>query len=67
MVTHDWPAGITDYGDVHGLLQIKPYFEESIQSNKLGNPVAMDLLNVRAPPRPVATWGLRAAPRNSKC
>uniref|UniRef100_A0A914CS51 Lariat debranching enzyme C-terminal domain-containing protein n=1 Tax=Acrobeloides nanus TaxID=290746 RepID=A0A914CS51_9BILA len=45
MVTHDWPAGITDYGDVHGLLRIKPYFEADIQMNKLGNPAAMGLLN----------------------
>ena len=50
MVTHDWPVGITDYGDVHGLLRLRPDFKGDIQMNKLGNPAAMDLLNVRVLP-----------------
>lgn len=45
-MTHDWPAGITDYGDVQSLLKIKPYFREDIERNQLGNPATMDLLHV---------------------
>ncbi|CAD6195506.1 unnamed protein product [Caenorhabditis auriculariae] len=44
MVTHDWPSGITDFGDVKRLLRVKPYFEEDIKLGKLGNPGTMQLL-----------------------
>lgn len=50
MVTHDWPAGITDYGDVKQLLRLKPYFEEDLKKNAIGNPVAMTLLHVSSVP-----------------
>lgn len=46
MVTHDWPAGITDYGDVKQLLRLKPYFEEDLKKNAIGNPASMTLLHV---------------------
>ncbi|KHN80109.1 Lariat debranching enzyme [Toxocara canis] len=41
MVSHDWPAGITDYGDVEDLLKKKPFFKEDIEKNALGNPATM--------------------------
>lgn len=44
MISHDWPAGITDYGDVDQLLKLKPYFKEDIQKNTLGNPASLGLL-----------------------
>ncbi|KAK6022818.1 hypothetical protein OSTOST_11472, partial [Ostertagia ostertagi] len=44
MVTHDWPAGIVDYGDKQSLLRIKPFFYADIESGKLGNPSTMQLL-----------------------
>ncbi|PIO55415.1 Ser/Thr phosphatase family protein, partial [Teladorsagia circumcincta] len=46
MVTHDWPAGIVDYGDKQLLLRIKPFFYADIESGKLGNPSTMQLLFV---------------------
>ncbi|VIO95582.1 Zinc finger, C2H2 type family protein [Brugia malayi] len=49
MVTHDWPAGITDYGDVKQLLRLKPYFEEDLKKNAIGNPASMTLLHVLKP------------------
>ncbi|CAG9529640.1 unnamed protein product [Cercopithifilaria johnstoni] len=49
MVTHDWPAGITDYGDVKQLLKLKPYFEEDLKKNAIGNPASMTLLHVLKP------------------
>ncbi|VDM41547.1 unnamed protein product [Toxocara canis] len=45
MVSHDWPAGITDYGDVEDLLKKKPFFKEDIEKNALGNPATMSLLH----------------------
>ncbi|KAK6056302.1 hypothetical protein COOONC_06196 [Cooperia oncophora] len=44
MVTHDWPAGIVDYGDKQSLLRTKPFFFADIESGKLGNPATMQLL-----------------------
>ena len=45
-MSHDWPAGITDFGDVERLLRFKPYFREDIERNQLGNPATMDLIYV---------------------
>ena len=45
-MSHDWPAGITDFGDVQRLLRFKPYFREDIERNQLGNPATMDLIYV---------------------
>jgi lariat debranching enzyme len=36
-LSHDWPSGIWDYGDVSQLLRLKPYFQEDIQTGKLGS------------------------------
>ncbi|CAI4230015.1 unnamed protein product [Auanema sp. JU1783] len=44
MLTHDWPCGITDFGNVNNLLRFKPHFAEDIEANKLGNPGTMMLL-----------------------
>lgn len=46
VVTHDWPSGITSFGNVNWLINIKPHFEEDIKNGELGNPVTMDLLRV---------------------
>lgn len=31
-VSHDWPEGITQYGNVQQLLRHKPYFEQEVRS-----------------------------------
>ncbi|CAJ0577385.1 unnamed protein product, partial [Mesorhabditis spiculigera] len=49
VVTHDWPAGITDYGNVQQLLRFKPYFEEDIKYNRLGNAATLQLLQELRP------------------
>ncbi|KYM98349.1 Lariat debranching enzyme, partial [Cyphomyrmex costatus] len=41
---HDWPAGITKYGDEDTLLKQKPFFKEDIENNALGSPPCMELL-----------------------
>lgn len=48
-LSHDWPAGITKYGDENILLKGKPFFKNDIGSNKLGSPPSMDLLKHHYP------------------
>ncbi len=49
MLTHDWPTGITTFGNCSELLRIKPYFEEEIQNNTLGSPENEKLLKILKP------------------
>ncbi|XP_049848881.1 lariat debranching enzyme A-like [Schistocerca gregaria] len=49
MISHDWPRGIYQFGDVSQLLKKKPFFRREIESNTLGNPAAEWLLNVLRP------------------
>ncbi|RCN32223.1 hypothetical protein ANCCAN_21985, partial [Ancylostoma caninum] len=44
MISHDWPAGIADFGDKDWLLRVKPFFVDDVNSGKLGNPSTMQLL-----------------------
>ncbi|CAB3407998.1 unnamed protein product [Caenorhabditis bovis] len=44
MISHDWPGGIADFGDINWLFRIKEYFRKDHESGKLGNPAAMKLL-----------------------
>ncbi|KEG09268.1 hypothetical protein DQ04_05511030 [Trypanosoma grayi] len=48
-VSHDWPVGITKYGDETQLLRYKPYFEDDIRHSALGNPHTMPLLRAAKP------------------
>lgn len=43
-VSHDWPTGVTKYGDEEQLLRYKPYFREDIRHGVLGNPHTVKLL-----------------------
>ena len=49
VVSHDWPEGITQYGDLERLLKIKPYFKSDIEARKLGNPHFMRILKKLKP------------------
>ncbi|XP_047534939.1 lariat debranching enzyme [Vanessa atalanta] len=49
MLSHDWPRGITSYGDKNNLLRRKPFLREDIESNQLGSPPAEKLLNTLKP------------------
>ncbi|XP_053606620.1 lariat debranching enzyme [Plodia interpunctella] len=49
MLSHDWPRGITDYGDKEHLLKRKPFFKEDIESNQLGSIPAERLLHTLKP------------------
>lgn len=43
-MTHDWPVGITRFGNEEGLLRYKPYFKKDIEKGELGNPFSQKLL-----------------------
>lgn len=44
-LSHDWPRGVYNFGDVEKLLRVKSFFEEEISQNKLGSPPCEELLN----------------------
>lgn len=49
MLSHDWPNGITPYGNQYKLLQQKKYFRDDIESNQLGSTPSMKLLYTLRP------------------
>jgi lariat debranching enzyme len=49
MISHDWPQGIEQYGDVQGLLRRKPFFQQEVQDNTLGSPPLMQVLQTVRP------------------
>ncbi|UYV79748.1 FHDC1 [Cordylochernes scorpioides] len=49
MLTHDWPRGIYNYGDVQKLLRHKGFFQKEIEENTLGSRPAEDLLKKLKP------------------
>ncbi|CAH1790084.1 unnamed protein product [Owenia fusiformis] len=48
-LSHDWPRGVYNYGDVAGLLRAKKYFKDEVNQNKLGSPAAEELLHYLQP------------------
>lgn len=48
-VSHDWPQGIEEKGDLEALLRLKPFFKSDIQQKKLGSPVNRNILQVLIP------------------
>jgi lariat debranching enzyme len=43
-LSHDWPCGVEQHGNVKDLLRRKPFFRGDIESNRLGSPPLMSLL-----------------------
>ncbi|KAL0798204.1 hypothetical protein Bca101_053378 [Brassica carinata] len=48
-LSHDWPVGITDYGDSKTLIQQKPDFQQEIEARTLGSKPAALLLEKLKP------------------
>lgn len=48
-LSHDWPIGITDHGDLKSLLKEKPFFEQEIREATLGSKPAAELLDKLKP------------------
>lgn len=49
-LSHDWPIGVTDYGNWKKLVRDKPHFEQEIQDRTLGSKAAAELLEKLKPP-----------------
>lgn len=43
-LSHDWPRGVTDFGNKTQLLRFKPFFREDIENNALGSGPCEELL-----------------------
>eukprot|EP00172_Hildenbrandia_rubra_P002906 Plantae.Rhodophyta-Hildenbrandia_rubra.ctg41400.p1 GENE.Plantae.Rhodophyta-Hildenbrandia_rubra.ctg41400~~Plantae.Rhodophyta-Hildenbrandia_rubra.ctg41400.p1 ORF type:complete len:424 (+),score=55.08 Plantae.Rhodophyta-Hildenbrandia_rubra.ctg41400:220-1491(+) len=48
-IGHDWPQNITEHGDLENLLRRKPFLKTDIQTGRLGNPAATELLKKLKP------------------
>ncbi|KAG0325887.1 Protein kinase, partial [Dissophora globulifera] len=48
-VSHDWPLGIEQYGNVHMLLKKKSFFAKEIETNTLGSPAYETVLSAVRP------------------
>ena len=50
-MSHDWPQGITDYGNVQQLYrrERKAFLQADIESGALGSPPAMEVLKKLEP------------------
>ncbi|URE29788.1 Lariat debranching enzyme, C-terminal domain [Musa troglodytarum] len=48
-ISHDWPVGIYEYGNLKRLVQRKPHFQEEIRKRTLGSLPAAELLNQLKP------------------
>jgi lariat debranching enzyme len=49
-LSHDWPLGITEYGNWQKLIRAKKHFEEEVNNRTLGSKPAAELLNKLKPP-----------------
>lgn len=49
-MSHDWPLGITEYGNWQKLIREKRFFEEEVNKRTLGSEPAARLLNKLKPP-----------------
>lgn len=49
VMSHDWPRGITNYGDVEKLIRKKEFLKQDIDANQLGNPGTEYLLHKMQP------------------
>lgn len=43
-ISHDWPAGVYNFGNKDDLLRWKPYFREEMHTNSLGSKPAEELM-----------------------
>jgi lariat debranching enzyme len=48
-VSHDWPVGVTKYGDEKRLFNKIPHYQRDLQNDQLGNPFSAQLLTELRP------------------
>ena len=49
MLSHDWPLGIEQHGNLQELLRMKPYFRQEVENNDLGSPPNREILDTIKP------------------
>ncbi|XP_063984730.1 lariat debranching enzyme [Diachasmimorpha longicaudata] len=49
VLSHDWPNGVTKFGDEQALLRRKKHFKDDIKADQLGSPPCMELLTHHYP------------------
>ena len=49
MLSHDWPRGVYNYGNVTKLLRYKKHFTDEINQDRLGSPPARDIMDTLKP------------------
>ena len=49
MISHDWPRGVEQHGNLGALLRKKKHFKDEVNSNTLGSPSNEELLNILKP------------------
>ncbi|XP_031564553.1 lariat debranching enzyme-like [Actinia tenebrosa] len=49
VMSHDWPQGVYHHGDVSKLYKYKGFLQPEIESNTLGSPPAMEILQTLQP------------------
>lgn len=49
VLSHDWPAVVTQHGNIEDLLKRKPYFRKEVLNGELGSPLYDPLLRVMKP------------------
>ena len=49
VLSHDWPRGIHNHGDVEALLRRKQFFRQDIEADRLGSRPAMEVLETLKP------------------
>jgi lariat debranching enzyme len=49
MLTHDWPNGIYNHGNLDYLLRVKPFLADEVRTNTLGSPEYERLLKMLKP------------------
>jgi len=49
MLSHDWPRGITNFGNAEQLMKFKKHFREEIEQDKLGSGPTKEILDTLMP------------------
>lgn len=49
MLTHDWPQGVYNHGNIDQLLRFKPFLADEIRENTLGSPEGERILKLLKP------------------
>ncbi|TRY68852.1 hypothetical protein TCAL_03215 [Tigriopus californicus] len=49
VMSHDWPEGVDKFGNLEGLLDLKPHFRDQSDEHRLGSPPTREVLDIVQP------------------